>query len=55
VNREVEQLARQRREPVLALRPKLEQDGTIQRIESHIQTEKTLQFLFDHAEKTANA
>ncbi|MCU1259882.1 MAG: trigger factor, partial [Bryobacterales bacterium] len=55
VDREVELLARQRREPVLALRPKLEEDGTVGRIASHIQTEKTLQFLFDHAEKVAEA
>ncbi len=53
VDREVERLARQRREPVLVLRPKLEKDGTLDRIASHIQTEKTLQFLFDNAEKTA--
>ena len=51
VDREVERLARQRREPVLALRPKLEEDGTVGRIASHIQTQKTLQFLFDQAEK----
>lgn len=55
VDREVERLARQRREPVLALRPKLEADGTVDSIASHIQTEKTLQFLFDHAEKTEPA
>lgn len=55
VDREVELLARQRREPVVALRPKLEEDGTVGRIASHIQTEKTLQFLFDHAEKVAEA
>jgi trigger factor len=51
VDREVELLARQRREPVPVLRPKLQEDGTLDRIASHIQTEKTLQFLFDHAEK----
>lgn len=52
VDREVDQLSRQRREPLMALRPKLEKDGTLDRIASHIQTEKTLQFLFDNAEKT---
>lgn len=53
VDREVERLARQQRQPVVALRPKLEKDGTLGRIASHIQTEKTLTFLFDHARKTA--
>lgn len=55
VDREVERMARQEREPVLSLRPKLEKNGTLGRIASHIQTEKTLQFLFEHAEKTADA
>jgi trigger factor len=53
VDREVEGLARQRRMPVPALRPKLEEDGTIGRIASHIQTEKTLRFLFENANKVA--
>jgi len=55
VDREVERLARQEREPVLSLRPKLEKNGTLSRIASHIQTSKTLQYLFDNAEKTAAA
>jgi len=53
VDREVERLARQQRQPVVALRPKLEKDGTLGRIASHIQTEKTLAFLFEHAHKVA--
>jgi trigger factor len=53
VDKEVERLARQERQPVVALRPKLEKDGSLNRIASHIQTEKTLSFLFDHAKKTA--
>ena len=53
VDREVERMARQEREPVLSLRPKLEKNGTLGRIASHIQTSKTLQFLFDQAEKVA--
>ena len=52
VDREVERMARQQREPVLALRPKLEKNGTLNNIASQIQTGKTLQFLFDNAEKT---
>ncbi len=55
VDREVERMARQEREPVLSLRPKLQKNGTLDRIASHIQTSKTLQFLFDNAEKSAAA
>ena len=55
VDREVERLARQQREPVLSLRPKLEKNGGLGRIANQIQTGKTLQFLFDHAEKSAAA
>jgi trigger factor len=53
VDREVERLARQQREPVAAVQMRFEKDGTLGRIASHIQTEKTLTFLFEHARKTA--
>ena len=53
VDKEVERLARQQREPVAALQMKFEKDGTLGRIASHIQSEKTLTFLFEHARKTA--
>jgi len=53
VDKEVERLARVQREPVAALRIKFEKDGTLGRIAHHIQTEKTLTFLFDQARKTA--
>jgi trigger factor len=53
VDREVERMARQQREPVAALQMRLEKDGTMGRIASHIQTEKTLSFLFERARKTA--
>jgi trigger factor len=53
VDREIERIARQRREPIAAVRASLEKDGTASRIASHIQTEKTLNFLFEHATKTA--
>ena len=53
VDRQVEQIARQQREPVAAVRLRFEKDGTLGRIASHIQTEKTLAFLFEHARKTA--
>jgi trigger factor len=52
VDKEIERIARQQREPFAAVRLRLEKDGTIGRIASHIQTEKTLNFLFEHAEKT---
>jgi trigger factor len=55
VDREVERLARQQKEPVAALHMKYEKDGTLGRIASHIQTEKTLNFLFEQARKTADA
>jgi trigger factor len=53
VDAEVERIAKQRREVFAAVQMKLEKDGTIGRIASHIQTEKTLNFLFEHARKTA--
>jgi hypothetical protein len=34
------------------VRKKMLEDGTLDRIASHIQTEKTLNFLFDNATKT---
>jgi hypothetical protein len=34
------------------VRLRFEKDGTLGRIASHIQTEKTLNFLFEHAGKT---
>ncbi len=53
VDREVQRLARQDREAVAVTRAKLEKEGTLSRIADHIQTEKTIQFLFDHARKEA--
>ncbi len=53
VDREVQRAARQEREAVAVTRAKLEKDGTLGRIAGHIQTEKTLQFLFDQASKQA--
>ena len=52
VDREVERLARQSREPVAAVHIKFEKDGTLGRLANHIQTEKTLNFHFEHARKT---
>ncbi len=53
VDREVERHARQNREAVAAVQMRYEKDGSLGRIASHIQSEKTLNFLFEHARKTA--
>ena len=55
VDAEVNRIARQRREPVAAVRQALEKDGTLRRIASHIRTEKTLNFLFENARKTVKS
>ncbi len=52
VDSEVEKAARAQRKPVAALHIEFEKDGTLGRIASHIQTDKTLNFLFEHARKT---
>jgi trigger factor len=54
VDNEVEKVARQQRKPVAAVHMEFEKDGTLGRIASHIQTDKTLNFLFEHARKTAD-
>jgi trigger factor len=54
VDAEVEKVARQQRKPVAAVHMEFEKDGTLGRIASHIQTDKTLNFLFEHARKTAD-
>ncbi len=53
VDREIQRIARQEREPAAAVRKRLEKEGVVRRIASHIRTEKTLGFLFEHAEKVA--
>lgn len=53
VDREVEKIAKQQREPVAAVQMRFEKDGSLGRIASHIQTEKTLGFLFEHSRKMA--
>ncbi len=55
VDGEVEKAARQLRKPVAAVHMDFEKDGTLGRIASHIQTDKTLNFLFEHARKTAES
>lgn len=53
VDREVERIARQQREPVAAVRMRFEKDGTLGRIAGHLQTQKVLDYLFEHARKVA--
>jgi trigger factor len=53
VDREVQRLARLEREAVAHTRARLDKEGTFGRISGSIQTEKTLQFLFDQAQKQA--
>jgi trigger factor len=53
VDHEVQRIAKQQREPVAATRKKLEKDGIIGRIAHQIRTNKTLNFLFEHARKEA--
>ncbi len=53
VDREVQRIARQEREPVAATRKRLEEKGIIRRIVSSIRTDKTLNLLFENARKEA--
>ncbi|MEZ5399245.1 MAG: trigger factor [Bryobacteraceae bacterium] len=53
VDREVQRVARQMREPVAAVRMKLDKDGSLGRIVNRIVTEKVLNFLFEKAKKVA--
>jgi trigger factor len=53
VDAEVQRIARQLREPVAAVRLKLQKDGTLNRIANRIRTDKVLNFLFEHAVKEA--
>lgn len=53
VDRELQRIAKSEREAVAALRMRFEKDGTLGRIASRIRTEKTLNFLFEHARKVA--
>ena len=51
IDHEVQRIARQEREAVAVARARLDKDGTLGRIAGNIQTEKTLQFLFEHSTK----
>lgn len=53
VDREVQRVSQQSREPIATVRKRLTEDGTLDRIASTIHTDKTLNFLFEKAVKTA--
>lgn len=53
IDAEVQRVARQKREPVAAARMRMEKDGSLNRAANRIITEKTLNFLFEHATKVA--
>jgi trigger factor len=53
VDTEVQRIAKQQREPVAAVRKKLQKDGMLSRIAYSIRSNKTLNFLFEHARKEA--
>jgi trigger factor len=53
VDHEVQRIAKHEREPVAAMRKKLQKDGVLGRIAYRIRSEKTLNFLFEHARKEA--
>jgi trigger factor len=53
VDHEVQRIAKQEREPVAAVRKKLEKEGVIGRIAYQIRSAKTMSFLFEHARKEA--
>ena len=53
VDRELQVAARRERQAVGVLRAQWEKNGALRRIANHIRTAKTLNFLFEHARKTA--
>jgi trigger factor len=53
VDAEVQKIAKQQREPVAAVRKKLQKDGILSHIAYQIRSNKTLNFLFEHARKEA--
>lgn len=53
VDKEVQRFARQTREPVAAVRKKLEKSGALARIANRIRNEKAVNLLFEHARKEA--
>ena len=55
VDKEVARLARQQREPIAAVRAKLQKDGTLDRIASNIRSAKTISLMFEQVRKVTPA
>jgi trigger factor len=53
LDREIQRIARQQREPVPAVRKRLEEEGQLRRLASRIRIDKTINFLFEQARKVA--
>ncbi len=53
IDREIQRVARERREPAIAVRQRWEKDGILQNVASQIRDWKTRNFLFDNARKVA--
>ena len=53
LDREIQRVARERREPPIAVRQRWEKDGVMQNVASQIRDWKTRNFLFDSARKVA--
>jgi trigger factor len=53
VDHELQHIARHEREPVPAVRNRLQKDGSLGRVADNIQSQKTLDFLFEQAKKEA--
>ncbi len=51
IDEQIKRYAAQSKKPVAAARAKLAEDGTLDRMHAHIRNEKTLNFLFDEAQK----
>ena len=53
LDREIQRVARERREPPIAVRQRWEKEGIMQNVASQIRDWKTRNFLFDNARKVA--
>lgn len=53
LDRELQRLARADRQPVAAVRKKMQEEGSLRRLISRIRIDKTLNFLFEQARKVA--
>ncbi len=55
IDEQVQRYAKESQQTAAAARSKLAEDGTLDRIRSHMRNEKTLSFLFDEAQKVEQA